>query len=360
MVVVIESKLTMQLPPVEGSTIEEIHAAMNTDSAKDATAKSLSESLGVDSTQIIIIKITVTAASRRLAELARRLNTGNMHMAVDYEVHLKTNDTAGDATTQMQAKMTNIGSSNSSESKSFAGAFTTNLAQAASAGSSALSGLSSAVQTTGLQILHATAPVVSVRTVPASTYSTPAAAITHYEPSSGDGIPVVGMIAIVAGSICIVILLAVIGGGCYYKRCKPKEQVEDLPLFDGSLENPNSDPNNQPRLPPAPPPAMPDPTTDVVEMDALQQFDTAVLHQSISSVVREGTRPRVSGSQAAVPILQAVGERESSIDAAINAVRQRALSKAAPQPPGSRATLCDIPRPPGARSSETPVTPIAA
>jgi hypothetical protein len=354
----------MGLPSVSGGTVAEVKDAMQTDSAKSAVKSSLVTALGVDSSNTFLNDVDVVVATRRLADVIRRLNTGSMHMNVDYEVHLSGNTSDASAANALAARMTNIGNSSSGTSQSFANAFTSNLA-AASSGSSVLADLSSAVQTNGLTIVGATTPTVTTRTVPITQ-----TASADFEPSDGDGLTVGEVIAIILGSLVGLFVLTIIAGSIYFNFCKKSpERVEELPLFHPPIVDPNSQaverppPNHSPRdagreqqAPPNPPQmrsvqSLPLVANNVWDDAAEMDFDPAVLAHSISSVVAGSNRPR-QGISNTVPILQADEEREASIDAAINAVRARALAKAPPQPPGQRAITASI-QGPGERADSS-------
>jgi hypothetical protein len=362
----------LQLPSVAGKTVAEVHEAFQTDEAKDAVQSSVADGLDVAKTTVHVKTITITAASRRLEELVgitigqliRRLNSGSLSMDVDYEVHLDTNSTTDSASTDLQSKMTNIGDSSSTESQTFSTSFTTNLQQVSS-GSDVLASVNTAVQTSGLTIIGATTPSVTTRVVVVTT--TTGVYTDYHEASADGGMGAGGVIAIVAGCVIFLFIIGVIVG---YARLKmrPKQRIEELPLFNPVDNLPEivddvpaqeSPPYRVPQ-PPEPPASQNNLRDDWNDAAALD-FDPNVLAQSITSVVQGDTRNyRHSLSNSAVPIMQADQEREASIDAAINAVRARALAKAPPQPPPGALALENrpyTPPPNGIGGPQTPMQP---
>jgi len=374
-VVVVSSTLSLQLPSVAGKTVSEVHEAFQTDEAKGAVQSSIADGLIVAKTTVHVKTITITAASRRLEELVgltigqliRRLNSGTLSMNVDYEVHVDTSSTTDAASINMQSKMTNIGNSSSTESQTFATSFTTNLQQVSS-GSDVLAALDTAVQASGLTIIGATAPSVTTRVVVVTT--TTGVYTDYHEASADGGMGAGGVIAIVAGCVIFLFIIGVVVG---YARLKmrPKQKIEELPLFNPVNDNlpevvddvpaQESPPYRVPQ-PPEPPASQNNLLDDWDDVAALD-FDPNVLAQSITSVVQGDNRNyRHSLSNSAVPIMQADQEREASIDAAINAVRARALAKAPPQPPPGTLALTNggppfTPPPNGVVGPQTPMWP---
>jgi len=188
---IITSKVSMSLTGGAGTTGEELEEALGTEESQAALLASLAESLGIDSTRINIIGVTVTAVRRLKAARSRHLTTSSSFTVVlDYEVET---DSSINDTDTLQQSMAAIGETNSTVSSMFSTSLVANLEvaanQAANSTGSVLSAIVEQVREEGLKVAVAETPVIIIRDITTTTTTTTATTATTLSSVPGSTTP---------------------------------------------------------------------------------------------------------------------------------------------------------------------------
>lgn len=230
-VTVVESAVAFALPAMEGVSKDELQAAMDTPATKQAYAKTLQSSLGVENLEDIIILLIQVLES---VSGGRRLQSGGA-FEVNVEFQLRTMEADANATVGLTDKIEKLGDPTSSEQQAFASSLGPNLQEAAAADPSAaaLTQAAQAVEDNGVQVKYTKKPAVSVSVVVVEVNIT-SNATDFLSPEVEDEIDTMGLAAAVIGGILAAGFCAFLAGLCfayrvigYWEKKKQKELLQD-------------------------------------------------------------------------------------------------------------------------------------